>query len=87
MLGRANMAQGQVLRAIRAEAEAQVALLDYAAAMDRFKAAQGMVRDAPEAPVSTISRRRSSTPARARCSHCFGNRRSSADSISRPSTE
>ena len=45
MLGRANMAQGQVLRAIRAEAEAQVALLDYAAAMDRFKAAQAWVRD------------------------------------------
>ncbi len=46
LLGRANMVQGQVLRAIRAEAEAQVALLDYAAAMDRFKAAQGLVRDA-----------------------------------------
>ncbi len=46
MLGRANMAQGRVLRGIRAEAEAQVALLDYAAAMDRFKAAQGWVRDA-----------------------------------------
>jgi len=46
MLGRANMAQGQVLRGIRAEAEAQVALLDYAAAMDRFKAAQGLVREA-----------------------------------------
>jgi predicted Zn-dependent protease len=45
MLGRANMAQGQVLRGIRAEAEAQVALLDYAAAMDRFKAAQAVVRD------------------------------------------
>jgi predicted Zn-dependent protease len=44
MLGRANMAQGQVLRGIRAEAEAQVALLDYAAALDRFKAAQGLVR-------------------------------------------
>ena len=46
MLGRANMAQGQALRGIRAEAEAQVALLDYAAAMDRFKAAQAWVRDA-----------------------------------------
>ncbi len=45
LLGRANMAQGQVLRGIRAEAEAQVALLDYAAAMDRFKAAQNLVRD------------------------------------------
>ncbi len=46
MLGRANAAQGQVLRSIRAEAEAQVALLDYAAAVDRFKAAQGMARSA-----------------------------------------
>jgi hypothetical protein len=33
------------LRAVRAEAEAQVALLDYAAALDRFKAAQDMVRN------------------------------------------
>jgi predicted Zn-dependent protease len=47
MLGRANTAQGQVLRAVRAEAEAQVALLDYAAAVDRFKAAQGMARSTP----------------------------------------
>ena len=31
---------------IRAEAEAQVALFDYSAAMDRFKAAQGVVRNA-----------------------------------------
>ncbi|MEP6971410.1 MAG: peptidase M48, partial [Betaproteobacteria bacterium] len=46
LLARANMAQGQTLRAIRAEAEAQVALLDYAAAMDRFRAAQALVRDA-----------------------------------------
>ncbi len=44
MLGRANTAQGQVLRALRAEAEAQVAWLDYAAAVDRFKAAQGLAR-------------------------------------------
>ena len=47
MLGRANTAQGQVLRAIRAEAEAQVALMDYAAAVDRFKAAQGLARSTP----------------------------------------
>lgn len=46
MLGRANTAQGQVLRAVRAEAEAQVALMDYAAAVDRFKAAQAMARSA-----------------------------------------
>jgi len=44
MLGTAYGAQGQTLRAIRAEAEAQVAWLDYAAAVDRFKAAQDLVR-------------------------------------------
>ena len=32
------------MRAIRADAEAQVAWLDYAAAMDRFKAAQALAR-------------------------------------------
>jgi predicted Zn-dependent protease len=36
--------QGQTLRAIRADAEAQVARLDYAAALDRFKAAQELTR-------------------------------------------
>lgn len=46
LLGRADAAQGHVLRGIRAEAEAQVALLDYSAAMDRLRAAQGMMRDA-----------------------------------------
>jgi len=45
MLGRANTAHGQPLRAIRAQAEAQVALMDYAAAVDRFKAAQGLARN------------------------------------------
>jgi predicted Zn-dependent protease len=44
LLGSAYRSTGQALRAIRAEAEAQVALLDYAAAIDRFKAAQDMVR-------------------------------------------
>jgi predicted Zn-dependent protease len=44
LLGSAYAAQGQPLRAIRAEAEARVAHLDYAAARDRFKAAQEMVR-------------------------------------------
>jgi predicted Zn-dependent protease len=37
-------ARGQGVRGIRAEAEAQVALMDYAAAIDRFKAAQDMTR-------------------------------------------
>lgn len=44
LLSSAYAAQGQKLRAIRADAEAQVAWLDYAAAMDRFKAAQELVR-------------------------------------------
>ena len=36
----------QELRAVRAEAEAQVAYYDYAAAVDRFKAAQDLARKA-----------------------------------------
>ena len=44
LLGRAYAAQGQALRSIRAEAEAQVAHLDYQAALDRFKAAQDLAR-------------------------------------------
>ncbi len=44
LLSAANTAQGQTLRAIRADAEVQFALLDYGAAADRFKAAQEMVR-------------------------------------------
>lgn len=47
LLGRAYAAQGQQLRAIRADAEAQVAHLDYQAAMDRFKAAQDLARHRP----------------------------------------
>ena len=46
LLATANAALGKGLRAVRAEAEAQAAQLDYAAALDRFKAAQGMVRSA-----------------------------------------
>lgn len=44
LLASAYQAQNQVLRAIRAEAEARVAQLDYQAALDRFKAAQDAVR-------------------------------------------
>jgi predicted Zn-dependent protease len=44
LLANAYGAQGQQLRAIRAEAEAQVAQLDYSAALDRFKAAQEVAR-------------------------------------------
>ena len=39
--------QNQTVRAIRADAESQVARLDYAAALDRFKAAQNMLRSNP----------------------------------------
>jgi len=44
LLATAYNAQGQTLRAIRAEAEQQVARLDYSGALDRFKAAQNFVR-------------------------------------------
>jgi predicted Zn-dependent protease len=44
LLSSAYAAQGQQLRAIRADAEAQVAQLDFSAAMDRFKAAQELAR-------------------------------------------
>jgi predicted Zn-dependent protease len=43
-LSSSNAALGQRLRAIRADAEAQVARMDFAAALDRFKAAQELVR-------------------------------------------
>ena len=44
MLSSACAAQGQTLRAIRADAEAQMARLDYPAALERFKAAQELLR-------------------------------------------
>ena len=44
LLAQAYAVQGQGLRAIRAEAEAQVAVLNLDAALDRYKAAQQMVR-------------------------------------------
>jgi predicted Zn-dependent protease len=43
-LGTLYRALGQPLHAVRADAEAQVALLDYAAAVDRFRAGQELVR-------------------------------------------
>ncbi|MEK9803965.1 MAG: peptidase M48, partial [Curvibacter sp.] len=48
-LATAYTAQGQTLRAVRAEAEVHAARLDYAAARDRLKAAQEMVRQGPGA--------------------------------------
>jgi len=44
LLAGAYGAQGQQLRAVRAEAEARAAYLDYPAALDRFKAAQALAR-------------------------------------------
>jgi predicted Zn-dependent protease len=44
-LAAASAAQGQPLRAIRADAEARVAHLDYAGALERFKAAQTLLRN------------------------------------------
>lgn len=44
LLAQAWQAQNQSLRAVRAEAEAHVAHYDYAAAVDRFKAAQDLAR-------------------------------------------
>jgi len=44
LLSSTSVAQGQSLRAIRADAETQVARLDYAAALDRFRAAQELER-------------------------------------------
>lgn len=44
LLSSAYAAQGQTLSAIRAEAEVHVAQLDYPAAVDRFKAAQELIR-------------------------------------------
>lgn len=41
-LARAYQVQGQSLRAVRAEAEARAAHLDYAGAVDRFRAAQSL---------------------------------------------
>lgn len=48
-LASAWQAQGQTLRAIRAEAEAHAARYDYAAAVDRFKAGQEWVRKSSSA--------------------------------------
>lgn len=47
LLSAAYAAQGQALRAIRAEAEVHAARLDYAAARDRLRAAQEMARQGP----------------------------------------
>ncbi len=47
LLSNAYAAQGQTIRAVRAEAESRVAVLDYAPAVDRFKAAQTLAKNMP----------------------------------------
>ena len=47
LLAVAHGQQGQAVRAIRADAESRAAQLDYGAALDRFKAAQGLMRSQP----------------------------------------
>lgn len=47
LLSAAYTAQGLSVRAIRADAESRFATLDYPAALDRFKAAQGLMRSNP----------------------------------------
>jgi predicted Zn-dependent protease len=47
-LARALADQGRTVASVRAEAEANVAQLDYDAALARFKAAQDLARSAPE---------------------------------------
>ncbi len=54
LLSKAYAAQGQTLRSIRAEAEAQVAHLDYQAALDRLKAAQEFDRKSRSGPSDQI---------------------------------
>ena len=45
LLSSAYQAQGDELRAIRAQAESRFVQLDYPAAVDRFKAAQGLATE------------------------------------------
>ena len=47
LLAAAYDQQNQKVRAIRADAESRAAQLDYSAALDRFKAAQGLMRSRP----------------------------------------
>ena len=53
-LARIYTAQNQPLRALRAEAEVQVAQLDYSAALDRLRAAQDRMRGQSGSPAEHI---------------------------------
>jgi predicted Zn-dependent protease len=60
-LARAHHAQGQTLRAIRAEAESRVAHLDWAGALDRYRGAQAQpvaVRNADPMTMAIVDSRR-----------------------------
>ena len=54
LLSAASRAQGQVLRAVRADAEARVAQLDYSGALERLKAAQLLARNGSPAAFDHI---------------------------------
>lgn len=60
-LARVHHAQGQTLRAIRAEAESRVAHLDYAGALERYRGAQAQpvaVRNADSMTMAIVDSRR-----------------------------
>lgn len=54
LLAAAARAQGQGLRALRAEGEARVAVLDYAGALDRFRAGQTLAAQGLRTPAEQI---------------------------------
>ena len=53
-LATAHAAQGQTLRALRAEGEVPMAHMDYAGAVDRWRAAQDFSRQSPGSPADQI---------------------------------
>jgi predicted Zn-dependent protease len=54
LLAVAARAQGQGLRALRAEGESRVAVLDYAGALDRFRAGQALAAQGLRTPAEQI---------------------------------
>jgi predicted Zn-dependent protease len=69
LLSRAQQAQGQTLRAVRAEAESRAAQFDYAGALERFKAAQALpeaLRAADRIELAIVDSRRREVEAQLR---------------------
>jgi predicted Zn-dependent protease len=69
LLARARQAQGQTLRAVRAEAESSAAQFDYAGALERFKAAQALpeaLRAADPIELAIVDSRRRAVEAQLR---------------------